>query len=78
MDIDSNESGNTVILLHINSNKIISINCGDSRAILITKNKKVFQLSIDYKPELPEEKKELKKMGEGLIKLGEWAHFELC
>jgi hypothetical protein len=34
---DSTDSGSTVILVHINSNKIISINCGDSRAILVTK-----------------------------------------
>ena len=38
-------NGNTVILVHINSEKIISSNCGDNRAILITKNNKIILLS---------------------------------
>ena len=70
---DSLDSGSTVILVHINSKKIISINCGDSRAILITKknksnymNKKynnIIELSRDHKPDLPEEKIRIERSG---------------
>ena len=69
---DSIDSGSTVILTHITQNKIISINCGDSRAILITKrisnysNKRdnnIIELSRDHKPDLPEEKMRIEKSG---------------
>ena len=60
---DSIESGSTVVLIHINPEKIISINCGDSRAILIKKNKSIVLLSRDHKPEIPEEKERIEKSG---------------
>ena len=60
---DSISSGSTVVLIHINPEKIISINCGDSRAILITKNKNVIPLSRDHKPEIPEEKQRIESSG---------------
>ena len=70
---DSIDSGSTVILVHINSKKIISINCGDSRAILITKrnnsnylnrrNNNIIELSRDHKPDIPEEKMRIERSG---------------
>ena len=60
---DSIGSGSTVILIHITPEKIISINCGDSRAILISKNKNIIPLSRDHKPELPEEKQRIESSG---------------
>ena len=70
---DSIDSGSTVILVHINSKKIISINCGDSRAILITKrnnsnylnrrNNNIIELSRDHKPDIPEEKIRIERSG---------------
>ena len=60
---DSINSGSTVVLIHITPDKIISINCGDSRAILITKNKIIIPLSRDHKPELPEEKQRIETSG---------------
>ena len=70
---DSMDSGSTVILVHINSKKIISINCGDSRAILITKrnnsnyynkrNNNIIALSRDHKPDIPEEKMRIERSG---------------
>ena len=70
---DSMDSGSTVILVHINSKKIISINCGDSRAILITKKNNsnylnrrannIIELSRDHKPDLPEEKMRIERSG---------------
>ena len=60
---DSIGSGSTVILLHINPQKIISINCGDSRAILIKKNNSIVLLSRDHKPEIPEERERIEQSG---------------
>ena len=70
---DTMDSGSTVILVHINSNKIISINCGDSRAILISKknnsnylnkrNNNIIELSRDHKPDLPDEKTRIERSG---------------
>ena len=60
---DSIGSGSTVVLLHINPEKIISINCGDSRAILIKKSNDIVVLSRDHKPEIPEEKERIEKSG---------------
>ena len=71
---DSVDSGSTVILVHITSKKIISINCGDSRAILITKKNNsnysnysnrgnIIPLSRDHKPDLPEEKMRIERNG---------------
>ena len=61
-------NGSTVILVHINSEKIISSNCGDSRAILITKNNKIILLSRDHKPEIPEEEERIEKSGGEIYK----------
>ena len=66
---DSMESGSTVILVHINAEKIISANCGDSRAILITKNKRIIPLSRDHKPDLPEEKLRIERSGGRIDKI---------
>ena len=70
---DSLDSGSTVILVHINSKKIIAMNCGDSRAILITKrnnsnylsrrNNNIVELSRDHKPDIPEEKLRIERSG---------------
>ena len=60
---DSIGSGSTVVLVHINPEKLISINCGDSRAILITKDRRIIQLTEDHKPELPEEKQRIEASG---------------
>ena len=49
------ESGSTVVITHVTQDKIICVNCGDSRAILISDNK-VLAISRDHKPELPDEK----------------------
>ena len=60
---DSIGSGSTVVLIHVTPEKIISINCGDSRAILITKKQNIIPLSRDHKPELPEEKARIEASG---------------
>ena len=60
---DSIGSGSTVVLIHITQEKIISMNCGDSRAILITKKQNIVPLSRDHKPELPEERTRIEASG---------------
>ena len=68
-EIDSSFSGTTCILIFILGNKIISINIGDSRAIMIKENKNYIQLSIDHKPENKEEKERIEKNGGELRKI---------
>ena len=62
-EIDSTFSGTTCILLFIIGNKIISVNIGDSRAIMLKDKKNIIQLSIDQKPENKEEKERIEKNG---------------
>ena len=70
-DIDSKNSGTTcVLVIHIGEH-LICANTGDSRAILIfdeendkdLESLRVFPLSVDNKPENPEEKERIYKMG---------------
>ena len=65
-------SGTTCVIVFQIGNNLITANVGDSRAILIysddpkdenLENSKVFKLSKDQKPELPEEKKRIIKNG---------------
>ena len=71
-NFNSNFSGSTCVIVFQIGNKLICSNVGDSRAILIYTSEendsklssaKVFELSKDQKPELPEEKKRIYKMG---------------
>lgn len=68
---DNVTSGSTCILVHINQEKIICANCGDSRAILITKNNSIIPLSRDHKPELFDEKERIERSGGRVAKIFE-------
>ena len=46
-----------------NNNYLWIVNVGDSRAVLCDRNGKAIQLSVDHKPNLPEEKKRIEKLG---------------
>ena len=70
-NFDSKESGTTcVLIIHI-GNHLICANVGDSRAIVGIDERndpnlnfiRVFPLSIDYKPELPEEQSRIIRSG---------------
>ena len=69
---NSNFSGTTCVIVFQIGKNLITANVGDSRAILVysdnpkdkkLENTKIVELSIDQKPELPEEKKRIYKMG---------------
>lgn len=62
---DCSLSGTTVTICIIDKeqNKIWSACCGDSRAILGTKNSKGIDLTKDHSPNLPEEKKKIEECG---------------
>ena len=66
---NSSFSGTTCVIVFQIAEKLICANVGDSRAILVTTEKsnseiyKVIELSHDQKPDLPEEKKRIYKMG---------------
>ena len=71
---DVNFSGTTCVLVIQIGTKLICANVGDSRAILVydkskdtkngnLKNSDIFELSHDFKPDLPDEKKRILMMG---------------
>ena len=70
-DIDSKNSGTTCVLVIQIGEHIICANVGDSRAVLVFDEKndsnldyiKLFPLSVDNKPERPEERERIMKMG---------------
>ena len=68
-EIDSTFSGTTCILIFIIGTKIISVNIGDSRAIMLNEKKKIIELSIDQKPENLEEKERIEKNGGEIRKI---------
>ena len=68
-DIDANFSGTTCVMVFQVGEKIICANVGDSRAIIV-KGNKVTPLSIDQKPDDPEESKRIVQNG------GEISQFE--
>lgn len=70
--IDAKFSGTTCVIVFQIGDKIICANVGDSRAILVKgeKGKTIIPLSVDQKPDSPEEKKRIELAG------GEVAQYE--
>ena len=68
-DIDANFSGTTCVMVFQVGEKIICANVGDSRAIIV-KGSSVIPLSVDQKPDDPEESKRIVQNG------GEISQFE--
>jgi serine/threonine protein phosphatase PrpC len=69
-DIDANFSGTTCVMVLQVGEKLLCANVGDSRAILVKNNNVIIPLSIDQKPDDPEEKKRIEECG------GEISQFE--
>ena len=68
-------SGTTANIILLFKNKIISINIGDSKTILISgKNNNIIQLNTCHNPEVEEEKKRIEKNG-GEVGRVNWADF---
>ena len=68
-EIDANFSGTTCVMVFQVGERILCANVGDSRAIMV-KGDKAIPLSIDQKPDDPEESKRIKENG------GEIAQYE--
>jgi len=60
---DADFSGSTLCSVIFNGHNIYASNVGDSRAILITSKKEVYQLTRDQKPDIPEEKARINDSG---------------
>ena len=69
-DIDANFSGTTCVTVFQVGEKIICANVGDSRAIMVKSDNTIIPLSIDQKPNDPEESKRIRENG------GEIAQYE--
>ncbi len=69
-DIDANFSGTTCVMVFQIGEKLICANVGDSRAILVKGDNTIIPLSIDQKPDDPEESKRIIENG------GEISQFE--
>ena len=61
-DIDANFSGTTCVMVFQVGDRLLCANVGDSRAIMV-KGDKAIPLSIDQKPDDPEESKRIKENG---------------
>ena len=62
-DIDANFSGTTCVMVLQVGEKILCANVGDSRAIMVKENNVIIPLSIDQKPDDPEERKRIEENG---------------
>ena len=62
-NIDSNFSGSTCIMIIIIDKKVLSVNIGDSRAIMVKGHKTIIELSSDQKPENELEKERIISKG---------------
>ena len=62
-DIDANFSGTTCVMVFQIGEKLICANVGDSRAIIVKGNNNITPLSIDQKPDDPEESKRIIENG---------------
>ena len=62
-DIDANFSGTTCVMVLQVGEKILCANVGDSRAIMVKENNVIIPLSIDQKPNDPEESKRIEGNG---------------
>ena len=62
-DIDANFSGTTCVMVFQVGEKILCANVGDSRAIMVKENNVIIPLSIDQKPDDPEERKRIEENG---------------
>ena len=69
-DIDANFSGTTCVMVMQVGERLICANVGDSRAIMVKENNQIIPLSIDQKPDDPEETKRIVENG------GEISQFE--
>ncbi|RXI04318.1 hypothetical protein DVH24_038592 [Malus domestica] len=63
---ESEAAGSTAVVAVIAPDKIVVANCGDSRAVLC-RNGKAFPLSVDHKPDRPDELNRIQEAGGRVI-----------
>ncbi|KAI5321873.1 hypothetical protein L3X38_030945 [Prunus dulcis] len=63
---ESDAVGSTAVVAVVTPDKIVVANCGDSRAVLC-RNGKAFPLSVDHKPDRPDELKRIEAAGGRVI-----------
>ncbi|CAL8999125.1 unnamed protein product [Prunus brigantina] len=63
---ESDAVGSTAVVAVVTPDKIVVANCGDSRAVLC-RNGKAFPLSVDHKPDRPDELKRIEEAGGRVI-----------
>ena len=64
--------GSTAVVAMVRDNHIWVANCGDSRCILIQRGPKAVALSIDHKPDRPDELARIRDQGGQVIYWGRW------
>jgi serine/threonine protein phosphatase PrpC len=74
-DIDNTFSGTTCIIVINIYNKLIVVNIGDSRAIMVCEDKKIINLSKDHKPLVESEKKRIESKGGEIYQLKDGDEF---
>ena len=60
---DATVSGSTACVLLVQGHKLITANAGNSRAILVDRNRKVRELTEDHTPEVPAERRRIEQAG---------------
>lgn len=65
-------SGSTCVVALLHGDKLYVANVGDSRAVMKEKSGSTFPLSLDHKPNLPEEQKRIEKAGGYIAFFGVW------
>ena len=64
---DGELSGVTACCMLIHGHRMISINCGDSRSIIVNKDRKIRVLTSDHRLDDPAEAKKVQKRGGKIV-----------
>jgi protein phosphatase 1L len=64
--------GTTAVVAVIQGRNITVANAGDSRGIIVKKSGKAYPMSVDHKPNRPDEDRRIKLLGGKVIHSGRW------
>ena len=74
--LSEEDGGSVVLCVIIIDHKAYVVNLGDSRAILIKKDHRFFQLTDEHTPDKPKESSRIEKMGGYVINVGDKARVQ--